>query len=178
MERVSIIVVNASFRLPAPGIPRDWSILTVYVNTYVNQLASRAELNKLDVRVKPYYTVQIHILTFLSFFFFFLSLSFDTRNGFLEVGGVASGLRQPRRQSSSAISDVASPVKLVDRARFQASSGNLDSANWPGYEAGTEVFKNIVTGFSLLSSRLLLVPRIFAACPFSLDCADRESGTG
>ena len=175
MERVSIIVVNASFRLPAPGIPRDWSILTVYVNTYVNHLASRAELNKLDVRVKPYYTVQIRILTFLSFFF--LSLSFDTRNGFLEVG-VASGLRQPRRQSSSAISDVASPVKLVDRARFQASSGNSDSANWPGYEAGTEVFKNIVTGFSLLSSRLLFVPRIFAACPFSLDCADRESGTG
>ena len=177
MERVSIIVVNASFRLPAPGIPRDWSILTVYVNTYVNHLTSRAELNKLDVRVKPcYYTVHFHILTFLSFFF--LSLSFDTRNGFLQVGGVVSGLRQPRRQSSSAISDVASPVKLVDRARFQASSGNSDSANWPGYEAGTEVFKNIVTGFSLLSSRLLLVPRIFAACPFSLDCADRESGTG
>ena len=85
MERVSIIVVNASFRLPAPGIPRDWSILTVYVNTYVNHLASRAELNKLDVRVKPYYTAHFHILTFLSFFF--LSLSFDTRNGFLEVGG-------------------------------------------------------------------------------------------
>ena len=138
MKRVSIIVVNASFRLPAPGIPRDWSILTVYVNTYVNHLASRAELNKLDVRVKPYYTAHFHILTFLSFFFF-LSLSFDTRNGFLEVGGVASGLRHSRRQSSSAISDVASPVKLIDRARFQASSGNSDSANWPGYWAGTEV---------------------------------------
>ena len=137
MERVSIIVVNASFRLPAPGIPRDWSILTVYVNTYVNHLASRAELNKLDVRVKPYYTAHFHILTFLSFFF--LSLSFDTRNGFLEVGGVASGLRHSRRQSSSAISDVASPVKLIDHARFQASSGNSDSANWPGYGAGTEV---------------------------------------
>ena len=34
---------------------------------------------------------------------------------------------QPRSQSSSAISDVTSPV--------QASSGHSDSANWPGYEA-------------------------------------------
>ena len=44
---------------------------------------------------------------------------------------------QPRAQSSSAISDVTSPVKLVGkiRTRFQASSGNSDSANWPGYEA-------------------------------------------
>ena len=45
---------------------------------------------------------------------------------------------QPRSQSSSAISDVTSPVKLVGkiRTRFQASSGNSDSANWPGYETG------------------------------------------
>ena len=50
---------------------------------------------------------------------------------------------QPRCQSSSAISDVTSPVKLVGkirrgryRTRFQASSGNSDSENWPGYEAG------------------------------------------
>ena len=34
---------------------------------------------------------------------------------------------QPRSQSSSAISDVTSPV--------QAFSGHSDSANWPGYEA-------------------------------------------
>ena len=61
--------------------------------------------------------------------FFFLSLSFDTRNGFLEVGGLAGGLGQPRPLSFSAISDVTSPVKLVDRARFQASSGDSDSAN-------------------------------------------------
>ena len=44
------------------------------------------------------------------------------------------------------ISDVTSPVKLVgknhtialshiNRIRLQASSGNSDSANWPGYEA-------------------------------------------
>ena len=46
---------------------------------------------------------------------------------------------QSRSQSSSATS----PVKLVGkicrgkfRARFQASSGNSDNANWPGYEAG------------------------------------------
>ena len=50
-------------------------------------------------------------------------------------------MQQPRSQSSSAISDVTSPVKLVGkirlgyRARFQASSGHSDSANWPGYEA-------------------------------------------
>ena len=45
---------------------------------------------------------------------------------------------QPRSQSSSAIADVTSPAKLVGkiRTRFQASSGNSDSANWPGYEAG------------------------------------------
>ena len=45
---------------------------------------------------------------------------------------------QSRSQSSPAISDVTSPVKLVGkirrakiRAGFQASSGNSDSANWP-----------------------------------------------
>ena len=46
---------------------------------------------------------------------------------------------QPRSQLSSAISDVRmSPLKLVERIRtwFQASFGNSDSANWPGYEAG------------------------------------------
>ena len=53
-----MVVVNASFRLPGPGIPRDWSHLTVYVNTYVNHLASRAELNKRGEHVKPYYTAQ------------------------------------------------------------------------------------------------------------------------
>ena len=48
------------------------------------------------------------------------------------------GKTQPRSQSSSAISDVTSPVKLVGkiRSRFQASSYNSDSVNWPGYEAG------------------------------------------
>ena len=54
---------------------------------------------------------------------------------------------QPRSQSSSAISDVTSPVKLVGkirlgryRARFQASSGHSDSANRSGYEAGDFTF--------------------------------------
>ena len=48
---------------------------------------------------------------------------------------------QPRSQSSSAISDVTSPVKLVGkiRTRFQASSGNSDSANWAGYKTGSDV---------------------------------------
>ena len=47
-------------------------------------------------------------------------------------------VRQPRSQSSSAILDVTSPVKLVRKicTWFQASPGNSDSANWPGYEAG------------------------------------------
>ena len=50
------------------------------------------------------------------------------------------GQIQPRSQSSSAISDVTSSVKLVGkvRTRFQASSGNSYSANWPGYEAGAD----------------------------------------
>ena len=42
---------------------------------------------------------------------------------------------QPRSQSSLAISDVTSPVKLVGKIRSQASSGNSDSGSWPGYEA-------------------------------------------
>ena len=52
-------------------------------------------------------------------------------------------IMQPRSQSSSAISDVTSPVKLVGkiRARFQASSGHSDSANRPGYEAAHYAIK-------------------------------------
>ena len=53
---------------------------------------------------------------------------------------------QPPSQSSSSIPDVTSPVKLVGKisARFQASSGHSDSANWPGYEAGESVsFHNL-----------------------------------
>ena len=54
-----------------------------------------------------------------------------------------AGLDQPRSQWSSAISDVTSLVKLVGkiryRTRFQASSGNSDSANWPGYKTGSNV---------------------------------------
>ena len=54
------------------------------------------------------------------------------------------GTNQPRSQSSSAISDVTSPVSLSGkfaldyRARFQASSCNWDGVNWPGYEPGYE----------------------------------------
>ena len=44
-------------------------------------------------------------------------------------------MMQPRSQSSSAISDVKSPVKLVGKIRLQASSCNSDSANGPRYEA-------------------------------------------
>ena len=42
---------------------------------------------------------------------------------------------QPRSQSSLAISDVTSPVKLVGKIWFQASSDNSDRARWLGYEA-------------------------------------------
>ena len=44
MEPISI-VFDTSFGLgmPAPDIPYDWSIVTVYFNTYVNHLASRAQ---------------------------------------------------------------------------------------------------------------------------------------
>ena len=50
----------------------------------------------------------------------------------------AVGETQPRSQSSSVISDVMSPVKLVAkiRSRFQASSYSSNCAKWPGYEAG------------------------------------------
>ena len=46
---------------------------------------------------------------------------------------VAVGKTQPRSQSTSAISDVTSPVKLI---YIYISSYNSDSVNWPGYEAG------------------------------------------
>ena len=49
-------------------------------------------------------------------------------------------LDQPPSQSCSAISDVTSSFKLVGKIRFQASSGNSDSVNWPGYEAGSKPF--------------------------------------
>ena len=56
---------------------------------------------------------------------------------------------QPRSQSSSAISDVTSPVKLVGkirlgRAQFQASCGHSDSANRPGYEADQNRIMNSI----------------------------------
>jgi len=59
------------------------------------------------------------------------------------VGFKPYSLRQPHSQSSSTISDVTSPVKLVGkiRARFQASSGHSDSANRPGYEAVIEAVR-------------------------------------
>ena len=64
----------------------------------------------------------------------------DVRSPVKLVGKIRRGrlANQPRSQSSSAISDVTSPVKPVGkiRTRFQASSGNSDSANRPGYEAG------------------------------------------
>ena len=106
----------------------------------------------------------------ISFFLFFVFsfLVFWHENGFLEAGRVVAGLRQPRPQSSSAIADMMSPVKLVDRARFQASYGNSDSANWPGHEAGTEVFKR---SLQVLPSSLpagFCSPRSFAARPTAL----------
>ena len=48
--------------LKAPGIPCDWSIVTVYFNTYVSQ--SRAESNKHAKHVKPSYTTPFDVRHF------------------------------------------------------------------------------------------------------------------
>ena len=56
-----------------------------------------------------------------------------------------NGMRLPRSQSSSAIPDVTSPVKLVGKA----SSDHSDSANRLGYEAGNEGLGRDVKTFFL-----------------------------
>ena len=70
-----------------------------------------------------------------------------------------AGLDQPRYQSSSAILDVASLVKLVGKirysTRFQASSGNSDSANWPGYKAGLDEDRDQTKSILFRAFRLL-----------------------
>ena len=50
--------------LQAPGIPCDWSIVTVYFNTYVNHLPSHAQSKKHVEQGKPSYTVPFDPLTF------------------------------------------------------------------------------------------------------------------
>ena len=63
--------------IPAPGIPYDWSILTVYVN-HINCLTSHAETEKNIVRVwTPSFTGHLDILTLCHF---------DTRNSFSGSG--------------------------------------------------------------------------------------------
>ena len=42
MEHEALFSISHS-GVPASGIPYDWSILTVYVNTFVNHMASRAQ---------------------------------------------------------------------------------------------------------------------------------------
>ena len=86
---------------------------------------------------------------------------------------------QPRSQSSSVISNVTSPVKLVGKirycTRFQASSGHSDSTNWPRYEAG---------GISIVSSGLesglelgiVFRRRIFYYCLSLVKCSLSNSG--
>ena len=63
MESVSIIF-NTSSGIPAPGILCDWSIVTVYFNTYVNHLASFAQSKKHVEQVKPSNTAPFDALTF------------------------------------------------------------------------------------------------------------------
>ena len=51
--------------IPAPGIPYDWSILTVYVN-HINCLTSHSETEKNIVRVwTPSFTGHLDILTYV-----------------------------------------------------------------------------------------------------------------
>ena len=88
---------------------------------------------------------------------------------------VFSGSEQSRSQSSSAISDRTSPVKLVGenslyRTLFQASSGNSDSANWPGYKAGSEESSSEITNPFLDSPK-----KTFFTSRVS---ADREADVG
>ena len=70
-----------------------------------------------------------------------------------------AGFDQPRSQSSSAIPDVTSLVKLVGkiryRTRFQASFGNSDSANWPGYKAGLDEDRDQTKSILFRAFRLL-----------------------
>ena len=54
-----------------------------------------------------------------------------------QVGEVTRLSVQPRSQSSSAISDVTSPVKLVGKI-------HSDSANWPGYEAAVRIIFHLI----------------------------------
>ena len=58
------IIFNTSSGIPTPGIPCDWSIVTVYFNTYVNHLASHAQSKKHVEQVKPSYTEPFDALTF------------------------------------------------------------------------------------------------------------------
>ena len=74
-------------------------------------------------------------------FFFFQFFFFCTKAGPSPCAPKTRslGAQQPRSQSSLAISDVTSPVKLVGKIRavsHSVPSFLLDSATWPGYEAG------------------------------------------
>ena len=72
------IIFNTSSGIPTPGIPCDWSIVTVYFNTYVNHLASHAQSKKHVEQVKPSYRT-----------FWRLDIwHFDTRKGFLGNGRI------------------------------------------------------------------------------------------
>ena len=70
----------------APGIPYDWSIVTVYFNTNDNHLAS--ESNKHVVQAKPSLTAPFHVLTFDN-------LRLETV--FQDVGEEPGGLRYLKR---------------------------------------------------------------------------------
>ena len=69
-------------------IPYDWAIVTVYYNTYVNHLASRAQSIKHVEHVKPSYTALFDVLPF--------DIEIQ-ETVFLEGGGVVGGLRYLKR---------------------------------------------------------------------------------
>ena len=73
------IIFNTSSGIPTPGIPCDWSIVTVYFNTYVNHLASHAQSTK-TCRAGE---------TLIHRTFWRLDIwHFDTRNGFSGNGRI------------------------------------------------------------------------------------------
>ena len=66
----------------APGIPYDWWMATVYFNTYVSHLVSRAESTKHVEHVNRYNTTLFDVW------------HFEARNCFLRCGGWGGGGRE------------------------------------------------------------------------------------
>ena len=79
------------FSIPAPGVPCDWSFVTVHFNTYIVHQSfgfMSAESNKHVEHVRPFYNAPFDVLTF------------DILTSvvvFEEVGRVGGGLKYLKR---------------------------------------------------------------------------------